>query len=72
MPFLLRREKKDVNLKLPPKKEILVYCPLSPSQKKLYEATLDKTIEELIQPKEEINLNEPLPKRRCFLRSPYG
>lgn len=32
--------KKDVNLEIPPKKELLVYTPMTPLQLKLYEATL--------------------------------
>lgn len=39
-PFFLRRMKKDVNLEIPPKKELLVYTPMTPLQLKLYEATL--------------------------------
>jgi SNF2 family DNA or RNA helicase len=31
-PFLLRRLKKDVLLKMPPKKEIVVYCGMSSLQ----------------------------------------
>ncbi|EEB16258.1 lymphoid specific helicase, putative [Pediculus humanus corporis] len=72
VPFLLRREKKDVNLKLPPKKEILIYCPMTPSQKKLYQGILDKSIEILIKPKENKNEITTLGKRKCFLQSPYG
>lgn len=36
-PFLLRRLKTDVEQQLPPKKEYLLYAPLSPLQKELYE-----------------------------------
>lgn len=36
-PFLLRRMKTDVETSLPPKKEYLLYAPLSPLQKELYE-----------------------------------
>ncbi|XP_045596634.1 lymphocyte-specific helicase [Procambarus clarkii] len=39
-PFLLRRVKKDVDIDIPPKKELLVYTPMTPLQVKLYEATL--------------------------------
>ncbi|KAK9509314.1 hypothetical protein O3M35_006658 [Rhynocoris fuscipes] len=43
-PFLLRREKKDVKLELPRKKEVLVYCPLTDIQYQLYSSTVDKSI----------------------------
>jgi len=47
-PFLLRRVKTDVDLQIPPKKELLVYCPMSPFQQELYRATVDKTIADLV------------------------
>jgi len=47
-PFLLRRVKMDVDLKIPPKKEVLVYCPMTPHQHEFYKATVDKTIESLV------------------------
>jgi len=43
-PFLLRRVKTDVNLNLPPKKEVHVYCPMSELQYKLYESIVDNSI----------------------------
>ncbi|KAK7072534.1 hypothetical protein SK128_014560 [Halocaridina rubra] len=39
-PFFLRRVKRDVQLDLPPKREMLVYTPMTPQQCQLYEATL--------------------------------
>jgi ATP-dependent DNA helicase len=47
-PFLLRRVKADVDLKIPPKKEVLVYCPMTAKQHQLYEATVNKTIKDLL------------------------
>ncbi len=41
-PFLLRRVKCDVDLKIPPKKELLVYCPMSSKQRDFYEATVNR------------------------------
>ena len=35
-PFLLRRLKKDVLIKMPPKREIVVYCGMSPLQREYY------------------------------------
>ncbi len=54
-PFLLRRMKTDVDMKIPPKKEVLVYCPMSSKQREMYEAVVNKTIEEIVgqtEPKE--------------------
>lgn len=47
-PFLLRRVKSDVDLKIPPKKEVIVYCPLTTKQRTLYKAIVDKTIGDLM------------------------
>ncbi|XP_071805450.1 lymphocyte-specific helicase-like isoform X2 [Asterias amurensis] len=43
-PFLLRRLKTDVELNIPPKKEILVQAPLTSLQEELYKSLVDKTI----------------------------
>lgn len=40
-PFMLRRVKSDVSLDLPPKKELVVYAPMTPIQVDLYRAVLD-------------------------------
>lgn len=40
-PFLLRRMKADVELNLPPKKEYVLYCPLSMRQREAYDKVLD-------------------------------
>ena len=47
-PFLLRRVKADVDLKIPPKKEVLVYCPMTAKQHEMYEAIVNKTIKDLL------------------------
>lgn len=47
-PFLLRRVKADVDLNIPPKKEVLVYCPLTAKQKEMYSATVNHTIASLL------------------------
>lgn len=47
-PFLLRRVKADVDLDIPPKKELLVYCPMTKTQHDFYEATVNKTISQLV------------------------
>ncbi|XP_041352377.1 chromatin-remodeling ATPase INO80-like [Gigantopelta aegis] len=49
-PFMLRRIKKDVENELSDKIEILVYCPLTTRQKRLYQAVKNKiSIEDLLQ-----------------------
>jgi ATP-dependent DNA helicase len=40
-PFLLRRLKADVEISLPPKKEYVIYAPLSERQRQLYEHVLN-------------------------------
>ncbi|XP_043234686.1 lymphocyte-specific helicase-like [Amphibalanus amphitrite] len=47
-PFLLRRVKRDVDLQIPPKRELLVYCPLVEDQETLYKAAMDRTIDKLM------------------------
>ncbi len=46
-PFLLRRLKKDVARDLPPKIERVAFCTLSPDQKKVYAALLEKSRREV-------------------------
>lgn len=53
-PFLLRREKKDVQIQLPKKKEVLVYCPLTEVQMQLYSSTVDKSILNVLSKKVDI------------------
>lgn len=61
-PFVLRRLKTDVALSLPPKKELIVYCPLSVKQRDLYKYVVDRNIEELANPgKKEFEI---LPEKR--------
>ncbi|XP_050422479.1 lymphoid-specific helicase-like isoform X2 [Adelges cooleyi] len=66
-PFILRREKKETDLNLPPKKEIVVYAPITEKQQELYMATLQKHMEVLLnKEKEDSNIIEgPRPKRKC-------
>merc|ERR1711871_1419398 len=47
-PFVLRRLKTDVEVDIPPKKEIVLYAPLTPKQSELYTSILDSTIMESI------------------------
>jgi len=48
-PFLLRRVKTDVETNLPPKKEYILYAPLSPLQKDLYGALLEHRAAEFLR-----------------------
>ncbi|XP_071450514.1 lymphoid-specific helicase-like [Hetaerina americana] len=57
-PFVLRRKKDDVEINIPPKKEVIVYAPMTEIQKKYYSATLDKTISEYFGIKELFQMEE--------------
>ena len=63
-PFLLRRVKSDVDLEIPPKKEVLVYCPLTARQRELYRAIVEKTLADLLQSDEEKDEKKELPAKR--------
>ena len=43
-PFLLRRLKQDVEINIPQKAEVVLYCSLTPTQRALYQALKDRTI----------------------------
>lgn len=62
-PFLLRRVKTDVDLQIPPKKEVLVYCPMTPRQEDMYRHIVEKTIENFLKTDED-NEEEVLPEKR--------
>uniref|UniRef100_A0A8D0ADP1 Proliferation-associated SNF2-like protein n=1 Tax=Sander lucioperca TaxID=283035 RepID=A0A8D0ADP1_SANLU len=47
-PFLLRRLKSDVTLDVPPKKEIVVFAPLTAKQEAFYTAVVNKTIAKML------------------------
>uniref|UniRef100_A0A668AWT2 Proliferation-associated SNF2-like protein n=1 Tax=Myripristis murdjan TaxID=586833 RepID=A0A668AWT2_9TELE len=65
-PFLLRRLKSDVTLEVPPKKEIIVYAPLTPKQETFYTAVVNKTIRKLlgVEKAPEAQTTSGRPKRR--------
>lgn len=75
-PFMLRRIKDEVNLKVPPKKELIVYAPLTELQHELYKAVLNYDLETLSKiEKQDLIIptqNNKTPKRLAFLRSRYG
>ena len=62
-PFLLRRVKTDVDLQIPPKKEVMVYCPLTPRQEEIYRHIVERTINAYID-KDEEKKEEVLPEKR--------
>lgn len=47
-PFLLRRLKSDVTLEVPPKREVIVYAPLTTKQETFYTAVVNKTIAKML------------------------
>eukprot|EP00079_Xenopus_tropicalis_P027424 XP_012821697.1 PREDICTED: lymphoid-specific helicase isoform X2 [Xenopus tropicalis] len=56
-PFLLRRLKCDVTLEVPPKREVVVYAPLTKKQETFYTAIVNKTIEKMLgQEKEHVKI----------------
>ncbi|XP_036139332.1 lymphoid-specific helicase isoform X2 [Monomorium pharaonis] len=73
-PFMLRRIKADVCLEIPPKKELVVYAPLTELQHDLYKAVLNYDLEMLSKiekPDPIIDVYGERPKRQCVLRK-YG
>ncbi|XP_054585204.1 lymphoid-specific helicase isoform X2 [Eptesicus fuscus] len=66
-PFLLRRLKSDVALEVPPKREVVVYAPLSKKQETFYTAIVNRTIANMFgsSEKETVQLSSTgRPKRR--------
>ncbi|MEJ1276414.1 helicase lymphoid specific [Cricetulus griseus] len=66
-PFLLRRLKSDVALEVPPKREVVVYAPLSNKQEIFYTAIVNRTIANMFEvcEKETVELTPTgRPKRR--------
>jgi len=58
-PFLLRRLKVDVEKDLPPKKEYLLYAPLTRQQKDIYQAIVNRQIRQyLVDKKSGVNGSE--------------
>merc|ERR1719318_2282235 len=70
-PFLLRRVKTDVDLQIPPKKEVLVYCPLTERQEVMYRSVVEKTIKDLIE-KDDDKKVEVLPEKRKRVAVDYS
>ncbi|KAE8744936.1 hypothetical protein FOCC_FOCC008436 [Frankliniella occidentalis] len=66
-PFLLRRVKADVGLNIPPKKEIIIYAPMTKWQNRLYSAVADKTLYSLQGKKKD--LDDPVALARAIRRN---
>lgn len=50
-PFLLRRMKSDVELELPPKREYILYAPMTAAQQELYKRLLDRDVKDYLMNK---------------------
>jgi non-specific serine/threonine protein kinase len=65
-PFILRRIKQNVAKSLPPKTEQILYCEMSPKQRKLYDTVLAMEKKNLL---EKIENKEPTQQiRTCFFK----
>ena len=56
-PFLLRRTKSDLEIELPPKRELLVFVPLTEHQASFYKAIANRTIRKLLYKKDDATTN---------------
>ena len=70
-PFLLRRVKTDVMTQLPPKREYVLYAPLTKEQKELYQALVDNKGKEWliakfmsVKQEQEAKLGQPTPAKK--------
>ncbi|XP_017879954.1 lymphoid-specific helicase-like [Ceratina calcarata] len=70
-PFMLRREKSEVCADVPPKKEIVIYAPLTELQHGLYKAVVTRDIDKLTKIESEklqmLTSDGQRPKRKCVL-----
>lgn len=72
-PFMLRRVKSDVCLDVPPKKELIVYAPMTELQHDLYLAILKRDLHVLSRIEKETYDDGPTrPKRRCTANNKYS
>ena len=61
-PFLLRRLKVDVEKDLPPKKEYLLYAPLTQQQKDIYQAIVSRQIRQYLVDKKSGREEQSVPE----------
>lgn len=74
-PFMLRREKSDVCPDVPPKKELVVYAPLTKLQHELYKAVVTRDLDKLTRIESEIIITTAdgsRPKRKCVSKKSIG
>lgn len=69
-PFLLRRMKTDVEINLPPKKEYVLYAPLSASQHATYSRIIDGTLRAHLIGQEPKPSQKPSPKSKTVSNEP--
>ena len=48
-PYMLRRLKGDVDIGIPPKREVVVYCPMTKMQRELYQHAIDGTLAKTVK-----------------------
>ena len=61
-PFLLRRLKVDVEKDLPPKKEYIIHCNMSPLQRQYYKAALSRTLSSFVETQVQNNMDKSAPR----------
>ena len=74
-PFLLRRLKVDVEKDLPPKKEYIIHCNMTPLQKQYYNAALSKNLASFVESqakKNNSNITASNCNRSGFLHAPVN
>ncbi|XP_028967857.1 ATP-dependent DNA helicase DDM1 [Galendromus occidentalis] len=71
-PFFLRRTKESVKIDLPPKKHIIVYCPLTKLQQSIYKAIIYAKEESNVEKIEAIPQNTPRAMRASRRSSMYA
>lgn len=70
-PFMLRRLKTDVEKNLPPKKEYLLFAPLTVEQKTLYDATVNRELHSFLI-KQELGFDGVVPATKEVDDTPEG
>ena len=63
-PFMLRRVKTDVDLEIPPKREVLLFAPMTLRQQELYKALANESIKRLSEGNKE---NTEVGKKQSYL-----
>lgn len=69
-PFLLRRLKVDVEANLPPKKEYVLYAPLTSQQRDMYDAIAKQQLRQLLISGKQAEYNKELKLTKAQLEAP--